>query len=219
MPIPRTARPLRPAPRPWWHRVRDWLAARRHATDPEPASHHTTAVEGGEHPVTRRAHEATAALIRQGWNLHQPPYGYLTMTVSGSRSASGRPRTRLTPDPRRAPVVQNIFYWRAVTGLDIEQITVRLNNNPDCYPPPGSSWQPDTVAGVLTNLKYTGYQTFNTHDEDGRFRPADEWVLSAQPAHRALVTTALFWAAQNPTTDTRRALRHRLLAQPRHLAS
>lgn len=225
MPIPRTTDPFRPTPRPWWRRVRDWLAARRRATatDPEPvpALQHTAAVGGGEHPVTGRAHDATAALIRQGWNLHRPPYGYMTMTVSGARSASGRPRTRLTPDPRRARVVQDIFYWRAVTGLDVEQITARLNNNLDRYPPPGTSraWQPATVAGVLTNLKYTGYQSFNTRDETGRFRPADEWVLSEQPAHRALITTALFWAAQNPTIDTRRALRHRLLAQPRHLAS
>lgn len=225
MPIPSSTRFLRPAPRPWWRRAYEWLTARRRGTvpvpTPVPAPHHASAVEGGEHPVTRRAHEATAALIRQGWNLHRPPYGYLTMTVSGARSASGKPRTRLTPDPRRASVVQDIFYWRAITGLDIEQITVRLNNNPDRYPPPGNSraWQPGTVAGILTNLKYTGYQTFNTRDENGRFRPADEWVLSQQTAHRPLITTALFWAAQNPTTDTRRALRHRLLAQPRHLTN
>ncbi|WP_216211155.1 recombinase family protein [Amycolatopsis aidingensis] len=177
-------------------------------------------MEGDEHPALR-AYNAGAALIRQGWNLHRAPYGYLTMTVSGTRTTRGRLRTRLTPDPRRASVVQDIFYWRAVTGLDIEQITLRLNTNPHRYPPPGHThtWQPATVTGVLTNLKYTGYQTLHTRDENGRFRPVEEWVLSDEPAHRALITTALFWAAQNPTTDTRRALRHRLLAQPRDLVA
>ncbi len=174
-----------------------------------------------EHPVLRRASEATAALVRQGWNVHRAPYGYRAMDVAGTRSGSGRPRTRLTPDPLRAPVVQHIFYWRAVTGLDVDQITQRLNNNPDRYPPPGTTgtWHDKAVTRILTNLKYTGYQALRTRDESNRLRPAEQWVLSDQPAHRALITTALFWAAQNPTTDTRRALRHRLLAQPHDLST
>ncbi|QWF81057.1 recombinase family protein [Amycolatopsis sp. CA-230715] len=174
-----------------------------------------------EHPVPRWASEATAALVRQGWNVHRPPYGYRTMTVAGTRTGSGRLRTRLTPDPLRGPVVQHIFYWRAVTGLDVDQITQRLNNDPDRYPPPGTSvtWHAAAVTRILTNLKYTGYQALRTRDESNRLRPAEQWVLSDQPAHRALITTALFWAAQNPTTDTRRALRHRLLAQPHDLSA
>ncbi|WP_414944841.1 recombinase family protein [Amycolatopsis sp. cmx-11-32] len=225
MPTPRTTRPLHTPRRRWWPKLRAWLTPHRNTTAtaaPPIAGQHRTipAVVGEGGPaVLQSAHQATATLIRQGWNLHQPPYGYLTMTVSSAGSASGRARTRLTPDPHRARVVQDIFYWRAITGLDVDQITQRLNNNPDRYPPPGSSWQPAAVAGILTNLKYTGYQTFNTRDEIGRFRPAEQWVLSEQPAHRALITTALFWAAQNPTTDTQRALRHRLLALPRHLAA
>ncbi|MBN6034113.1 recombinase family protein [Amycolatopsis sp. 195334CR] len=172
-----------------------------------------------ERPVLGTASEATAALVRQGWNVHRPPYGYRTMDVASIPSGSGRPRTRLTPDPLSAPVVQHIFYWRAVTGLDIDQITQRLNKNPDRYPPPGTSgtWHAAAVTRILTNLKYTGYQALRTRDENNRLRPAEQWVLSDQPAHRALITTALFWAAQNPTTDTRRALRHRLLAQPHDL--
>ncbi|WP_167384532.1 recombinase family protein [Amycolatopsis tolypomycina] len=167
--------------------------------------------------MTQRSAEALAALIRAGWNVHHPPYGYTTMTVAEpARSRSASPRTRLTPDPRRAPVVQAIFYWRAVTGLSVEHITARLDADPDRYPPPGThtSWPPAAVTAIITNIKYTGYQATGTRDEHGAFRPAAHWVLSDQPAHRALITPALFWAAQSPATSVRR-IPHRLLAPAR----
>ncbi|MEV8609499.1 recombinase family protein [Amycolatopsis sp. NPDC051373] len=174
-----------------------------------------------QHPVTRRSAEAIAVLIRAGWNIHHPPYGYTTMTVAGARSRRGTPRTRLTPDPLRAPVVQAIFYWRAVTGLSVEHITARLDADHDRYPPPGThtSWPPAAIAAILTTIKYTGYQATGTRDENGAFRPVEQWVLSDQPAHRALVTPALFWAAQDPATSVRQ-VPHRLLAPaPRTTAS
>ncbi|MCR6488320.1 recombinase family protein [Amycolatopsis sp. OK19-0408] len=164
--------------------------------------------------MTRRSAEAVAALIRAGWNVHRPPYGYTTMTVArAAPSRRGNARTRLTPDSRRAPVVQAIFYWRAVTGLSVEHITARLDADLDRYPPPGThtAWPPAAVTAILTNVKYTGYQATCTRDEHGAFRPASEWVLSDQPAHRALITPALFWAAQSPATSVRR-VPHRLLA-------
>ncbi|MFE5566613.1 recombinase family protein [Amycolatopsis japonica] len=142
------------------------------------------------------AHRTThSALVR---NPGRPPYGYTTMTVAGSRS-------RWTPEPRRSLVVQDIFYWRAVTGLSIEDIAARLDVDHDRYPPPGTdtAWSPDAVAAILTTVRYTGYQATGTRDENGCLRPAGQWVLSAQPTHRALVTPALFWAAQNPATSVR----------------
>jgi hypothetical protein len=167
-----------------------------------------------------RGNEAIADLIRQGWNVARPPYGYQTMDVPGAYSRSGRSRTRLMPDPHRAPVVQDIFYWRAVTGLDVDQITQRLNNNTDRYPPSGhnGTWLAFAVAGILTNVKYTGYQAAHTREENHVFRPVEDWVLSDKPAHRALITTALFWAAQDPATDIRR-VPHGLLTPPQWHAS
>lgn len=149
-------------------------------------------------------------LIRAGWNVHHPPYGYTTMTVAGEQSRRGTSRTRLTPDPRRASVVQDIFYWRAVTGLSVEHIAARLVADPGRYPPPGThtSWPPAAVIAVLTNIKYTGYQAAGTRDEHGAFRPIEHWVLSDQPAHRALITPALFWAAQDPVTSVRQIPHH-----------
>lgn len=54
-------------------------------------------------------------------------------------------------------------------------------------------------------------QATGTRDENGVFQPVEQWVLSDQPAHRALVTPALFWAAQDPATSVRR-IPHRLLS-------
>ncbi|WP_167336203.1 recombinase family protein [Amycolatopsis alba] len=163
--------------------------------------------------MTRRSAEAIAVLIREGWNVRHPPYGYAAMTVTGARSRHGTPRTRLTPDPRRALVVQDVFYWRAITGLSVEHITARLDADPGRYPPPGThtAWPLAAVETMLTDVKYTGYQATGTRDENGAFRPVEQWVLSDQPAHRALVTPALFWAAQDPVTSVRR-IPHRLLA-------
>ncbi|MFE6611580.1 recombinase family protein [Amycolatopsis sp. NPDC057786] len=120
-----------------------------------------------------------------------------------AQSRHGTARNRLTPDPRRALVVQDIFYWRAITGLSVEDITARLDVDHDRYPPPGTHtfWPPDVVAAILTDIKYTGYQATGTRDEHGAFRPIEHWVLSDQPAHRALITPALFWAAQDPATS------------------
>lgn len=208
--------------RRWGHIIRHCLTLRhlrppKHAATGRPHS----PVDPPQQPVARRSDGALAALIRAGWNVHHPPYGYTTMTVAeAAPSRRGNPRTRLTPDPRRAAVVQAIFYWRAVTGLSVEHITARLDADPDRYPPPGThtSWPPAAVTAIITNIKYTGYQATGTRDEHGSFRPAAQWVLSDQPAHRALITPALFWAAQSPATSVRR-IPHRLLAPARDHAT
>lgn len=209
-------------------RVRRWVRTARHRLRPRDRRPPTRAlirpeprpVQPARHPVTRRSAEAIAVLIRAGWNVHHPPYGYTTMTVAGTQNRRGTPRTRLAPDPRRAPVVQDIFYWRAVTGLSVEHITARLDADPDRYPPPGihTAWPPAAVIAVLTNIKYTGYQATGTRDEHGAFRPVEQWVLSDQPAHRALITPALFWAAQNPATSVR-PIPHRLLTPAPDIAA
>lgn len=216
--MPTHSRTRRPATR-----LRRWVRTARHRLrlplrfgrppNRALASHTPSGVQPALHPVTRRSAEAIAVLIRAGWNVHHPPYGYTTMTVAGAQSRRGTLRTRLTPDPCRAPVVQDVFYWRAVTGLSVEDITARLDADHGRYPPPGThlSWPPAAVAAILTNIKYTGYQATGTRDENGAFRPVEQWVLSDQPAHRALVTPALFWAAQDPATSVRR-IPHRLLA-------
>lgn len=109
---------------------------------------------------------------RQGWNIGAPPYGYLADKVPHpvpARRAEGKTKSKLIPDPIRAPLVCQIFKWRAVDRLGYAEITERLNADPGRYPPPVS---PDparrkdvssrsSVREILLNPKYTGYMVWN----------------------------------------------------------
>jgi hypothetical protein len=53
----------------------------------------------------------------QGWNIGKPPYGYLADKVDHpvpAKAAEGQTKTRLIPDPHRAPVVAYIFRLRVM---------------------------------------------------------------------------------------------------------
>ena len=79
---------------------------------------------------------------RQGWNTGKPPYGYLRGEGARTRSlparAEGRTKHRLVPDPRRGPVVTQIYQWRALQRLGYDAIASRLNADPDGLPAAGT---------------------------------------------------------------------------------
>ena len=167
-----------------------------------------------------RTQDALAELTRQGFHVGTPPYGYTVThwTIVDERGRI-RTRSRLVPDPARAEVVRSIFHWRVVGGLDLERILRRLNSDHRRYPPPParrsdrpSYWRAKTLAGLLSNPKYTGFQVSHHRDSHGGLRPLVEWVYSERQAHQALVSLEMFWAAQNPTPETVRAWRRRQLA-------
>lgn len=164
--------------------------------------------------------DVLAELTRQGFHVGTAPYGYTVTrwTIVDERGRI-RTRSRLVPDPARAEVVRSIFHWRVVGGLDLEQILRRLNTDHRRYPPPParrpdrpSYWRAKTLAGLLSNPKYTGFQVRNHRDSHGGLRPVVKWVRSESQAHQALVSLEMFWAAQNPTPESVRAWRRRLLA-------
>ncbi|MBO0807637.1 MAG: recombinase family protein, partial [Actinobacteria bacterium] len=73
-----------------------------------------------------------------GWNIGTPPYGYQAEKVPHpvpAKRAEGRTKTRLIPDPERAPVVAQVFEWRAEAKLGITTIANKLNADHDAYPP------------------------------------------------------------------------------------
>ena len=145
---------------------------------------------------------------RQGWNVGVPPYGYMAEKVPHpvpARRAEGKTKTRLVPDPLRAPVVHQIFTWRVTERLGYAAIAERLNASPDRYPPPRSpdparqrdAWGKSSAREVLINPKYTGYMVWNRRasKKGGRVNPPAEWVWSPEPTHEPLVTKELFDAA------------------------
>lgn len=175
--------------------------------------------------ASRRSQDLLAGLTRQGFHVGIAPYGYAVSrsTIVDERGRI-RTRSRLVPDPVQAGVVRCIFHWRVVGGLDLEQILRRLNSDHRRYPPPPARhldrpayWRAKTLAGLLSNPKYTGFQVSNHRDHSTGLRPVTEWVCSERQAHDPLISPEMFWAAQNPTPDSVRSWRHRLVAaQGRH---
>ncbi|MBI1758793.1 MAG: recombinase family protein [Actinobacteria bacterium] len=152
----------------------------------------------------------------QGFNIGKPPYGYLAQEVRldtpGATREGRRVKHRLTPDPVRAPVVTQIFTWRALDRLSYRDIATRLNLDPDRYPPPDpipgrgrrriGAWTLNSVREVLDNPKHTGHMVWNRRKNPrkdrgvpGRVNPPTAWVWSPTPTHEPLTTRQMFTAA------------------------
>jgi site-specific DNA recombinase len=146
----------------------------------------------------------------QGWNVGSPPYGYIGEKIPHpvpARRDAGKTKTKLVPDPDRAPVVAQIFSWRVGERLSYGAIRDRLNGDLDRYTPPTSpdpgrqrtTWSASAVRDVLTNPKYTGYMVWNrraSRTGNGKVNAPKDWVWSSQPTHEPLVTLDMFKAAR-----------------------
>jgi hypothetical protein len=144
----------------------------------------------------------------QGWNIGKPPYGYAADKIDHpvpAKAAEGQTKTRLVPDPQRAPVVAHIFRLRVVERIGYDTIAARLNTDPDRYPVPEptsprrrrGTWSGSAVRDILTNPKYTGYMVWNRRatKSGGKVNPPTAWVWSDEPTHAPLVTRETFEAA------------------------
>ena len=99
-----------------------------------------------------------------GYNIGGAPYGSPPERIphpNPAKAAQGRTKTRLILDPKRAPVVAQIFAWRTENQLGATTITNRLNADPSRYPSPKpGGWTTTTVYALLGNPKYTGHMVY-----------------------------------------------------------
>ncbi len=138
-----------------------------------------------------------------GWNVGVPPYGYLAKKEphpNPAKRAEGRTRTRLILDPVRAPVVEQMFTWRACQRLGITTIRQKLNADRATYPPPrGEHWTDQSVYQILANPKYTGTWSGDApppvRAAGARCSPS-RWVWSAKPTHPAIVDREVYETAR-----------------------
>jgi DNA invertase Pin-like site-specific DNA recombinase len=155
----------------------------------------------------------------QGWNIGKPPYGYAADKIEHpvpAKAAEGQTKTRLVPDPQRAPVVAHIFAVRVAEQLGYDAIAARLNADPQQFPVPEptsprrrrGAWSGSAVREILINPKYTGYMVWNRRatKKGGRVNPPSTWVWSEQPTHEPLVDRKTFEAAAQ-VAKTRRGSR------------
>jgi len=153
------------------------------------------------------------------------PYGYRLADAgphpNKAYAAWGRRAHRLEPDPHTAPVVGWMFAQR-LAGHSLARITRALNDAgipcPSAADPgrnphrSGAAWTLFTVRAILANPRYTGRQVWNRqptshelidpantglgHRQVQRWGLPDGWVISARPAHPALVSEQDFIAVQ-----------------------
>jgi site-specific DNA recombinase len=139
-----------------------------------------------------------------------------------AHAAWGRRARRLEPDPETSPQVAWIFAQR-LAGHSMARIARALNDaaipcpsaaDPERNPHhSGSAWTLHTVRAILSNPRYTGRQVWNRQRTDSdlvdpantglghrpvqRWNLPEGWVISARPAHPAIVSEADFIAAQD----------------------
>ncbi len=138
--------------------------------------------------------------VREGWNIGKPCYGYRAKTYrhpNPAKAAKGFTKSRLEPDGLRGETVTQIALWR-YEGLGYPEIVDRLNADLMKYPPPQppgmlrarGAWGKSTVADIIHNPKYTGYQVFNrraSRSAHGKVNAPEKWVWSVEPAHEPLI--------------------------------
>ncbi|MEU8416958.1 recombinase family protein [Amycolatopsis japonica] len=150
----------------------------------------------------------TCTHIREGYNIGKPPYGYRAKTLrhpNPAKAEKGATKTRLEPDGERAKTVALIAKWRYHEALGFDTIAERLNQNSDEHPPPQppggtrarGAWSKSSVADILKNPKYTGYQVYNrrarrSRGARNRQNPPEMWVWSTEPAHEPLIPKWMF---------------------------
>lgn len=173
-----------------------------------------------------RALAAMRAQIRDDGRFlgGRPLYGYRLMDAGPHPNLMhakwGRRLQRYDPDPATAPTVRWIFALR-LAGQSVSAIAATLNANGVPNPSQadrdrnrhrtGCQWGLTTVRAILSNVKYTGRQVWNRQPAHhtpahipGPFRTqrwasTDQWVISKQLAHPALVSEADFVAVQEIT--------------------
>jgi site-specific DNA recombinase len=139
-----------------------------------------------------------------GWNIGPAPYGYLAERVPHPvpfKAAQGRTKTRLILDAAKAPAVAAIFGWRTEGKLGGYTIAQQLSARPDLYPvPPGGIWTEQSVYSILRNPKYTGHMVFGRRRTTPAGKtvpvPPEDWLWSPEPTHPAIITRAVWEAAQ-----------------------
>ena len=154
------------------------------------------------------------------------PYGYRLADAgphpNRAHAAWGRRARRLEPDPETSPQVAWIFTQR-LAGHSMARIARALNDaavpcpsaaDPERNPHrSGNAWTLHTVRAILGNPRYTGRQVWNRQRTDTDLvdpantglghRPVQRWnmpeglIISARPAHPAIISEADFIATQD----------------------
>ncbi len=140
-----------------------------------------------------------------GWNIGPAPYGYLAERIphpAPAKAAQGRTKSRLIPDPDRAPVVAQVFYWRVDLKLSIPAIVPGSTPTPPPTPPPTASQDGPNAAWSRSWPTPSTPATWSTAapapstGRKPRPVPPDQWIWTPEPVHPAIIDRDTWDAAQ-----------------------
>ena len=164
--------------------------------------------------ISRKIHSTIKARRERGeYAGSQAPFGYRKMADN---------KSKLEPDPETAPIIREIFEWRAA-GVSRLEISKRLCNcgiptptqklrqergifNCDFFK--STIWREATLKGILRNRIYIGVLSQGKHDQRLYDHkpctpvPQSDWVIT-ENAHEPIVSRELWEAANAVETATR----------------
>ncbi|MEU8419419.1 recombinase family protein [Micromonospora sp. NPDC048835] len=183
--------------------------------------------KGERNRIRLRVRTAMAAqtLLEGRYLGGRPPYGYTLQDLgphpNPAKAADDKHLRGLTPDPRTAPIVRQIFH-EFLTGSGLYAIAEALTSNHVPCPSAhdrarnphrsGIAWSKSAIRVNLTNPRYTGRQVWNKQRTDEvlldvddvalghtgvmRWNPRDKWVVSKEITHPPIIDEATFEQAQ-----------------------
>ena len=172
--------------------------------------------------------ERTKKRLRRGRELSvksgnfvcsRPVYGYDKTTITDGK----RKCPTLAINEDQANIVRTIFDWYVTENIGTQTIADRLNDS-NITPPKASKWSADSIRTIVENPTYIGKVRWNTRKavhvvRDGQIlktRPVNENedVILVDGKHEAIITEAMFLAAQAKRGRTHRACSNKELRNP-----
>jgi hypothetical protein len=163
--------------------------------------------------ISRKIHSTVKARRERGdYTGSQAPFGYIKM--DGNKS-------KLEPDPETAPILREIFEWRAA-GVGRAEICKRLDSRGILTPTEkqrqergafvsdffkSKGWREATIKGMIRNSIYIGVLSQGKHNQRLYEHkpctpvPQSEWVIT-ENAHEPIVSRELWEAANKVETTT-----------------
>lgn len=165
--------------------------------------------------ISRKIHASIRTRRERGeYTRGYAPYGY--------RKMQGQ-KGKLEPDPKTAPIVRQIFEWRA-SGIGNQTICRMLDDQGAPTPNEyirrktgaftsdhfkSTIWRPRTLKNILGNVAYIGslrqgtqIQRLYANEPKSVCIPRDRWIIT-ENSHRPIVRRELFDAVQAMESDAK----------------
>ncbi len=152
--------------------------------------------------LSQETHKGKHERAMQGYHNGWVSWGYLSEMVNGRKQA--------VPDPKRAPIVREMFAYYA-TGLYSDRQVADWLNAQGCQTQRGRLFSKDTVREMLRNPFYVGFIRYRGHFVKGQAYRAKQDLIKG--VHTPLLEQALFDQCQQVRASRRRKVKTRQITR------